>query len=480
MNKNSHERKKYNSQSEIKMKDNNIKYRKEIKTLISNSSNNKPHTINYYLIKYFFDNQFRSFTLNELSKHILNIYKSNPKLLVTNFNEVFKDAKYVKSSFKKIVNNKIFVYNSNESTYKLNEYEALLYLKSQSNDLTSEEKERIMSYKTPNKLTYKKKKLLSLEEPKEIKNNSHMNKMKYNFNNIKREKGEKIDEDDENIKIKKEVVNIKEEGKTVLNEEKINIKHEEVNIKEEEKIKEENIDDEELNFDKILDLFNGKLYDNFYLSFSEQGLFEQLQEKIEKFLDKYNQNIFDNNMKFKLSGVINQIRKIQDLINDLNKNKEIYDNLIVQFEQNKKNMNFYIKLLSFKYNEIKYAKELCANLDFDTQDIDKDAKELYTFDKKKHDLVYEEIINTSKKIKDIIAKSDGNKKAVKKELIDIVNYSNNNNIKIEEISNLYEIADIFKNESNSFIKREYVAEKIFHNYNKHLKEFDEKIQKLIS
>ena len=486
----SYERKKYNSYSEIKINDNNMKNRKEVKALLNKKSNKTPHSICFYLINYFYDNHYHSSTLNELSKYILNIYKTNPQNLVTNYNEVYKDTKYVKTSFRKILNNKVFTYNSNESTYKLNESEALLYLKSQPNGTSLAEKEKIKNYKTPNKLSTRRKKILQLEESKETKNYSHNYKMKYNLknNNIKREKVKETDDEDDNkIKIKKEEVNIKEEEKAGTNDEKIKIKKEEVNIKEEAKIKEEKIEDEELSFDRIIELFNGKLYDNFYLSFAEQGLFEQLQEKIDTFLEKYSQNNLDknnNNNSYysndKLSGIISKIKQMQELINDLNTNKEKYDKLIVQFEQSKNNLNFYIRLLSFKYNEIKYAKEITENLDFDTQDIDKDAKELYIFDKNKHDLVYNEIINTSKDIKNIIQKSDENKNSIKKELFEIVNYLNANNIRFEDINNLFEIEDTFKNEKKSSFKREYVTDKIIQSYNKHLREFEEKMKKIIS
>lgn len=470
--------------SEIKCKEKN-KYYKEIKIII-NSKNNKKnsHSMCYYLIKCFSENKFQSLTNDDLLNYIINIYENNPKdLVTTNTEKEFKNRKGIKSVYTKLINkNIIFIYNSKEKKYKLNEKDALNYLQS----LNGHSKYDRHAYKTPRKLISKTKRLLTIDEERHYLKSPQSSSKNILSNKIKREKIENEEEcsEEENIKIKKEEINIKEE-KYKSSEEKITIKKEEIKIKEEpkkikeeQKIKEENTEEDDLNLDKIIDLFNAKLYDdNFYHSFAEQGLYEQLQEKLEILFKKYNEN-----MPIKDEGVeiVNEIKNIKELLEDLNKKKEEYDNLINEYVNIKRNINLYAEILKFKYNEIKNAKIIMENEDFKNYEMDSESKNIYDFYKEKHDLVYQELISNHQKIKNIMEISENTKDSIKNKFIKIVEKIDANNFDLELKNDLKELAKNIKLESYSFLIGEIVAEQTFQKYDKYIKELDEKANNLIN
>ena len=230
------------------------------------------------------------------------------------------------------------------------------------------------------------------------------------------EMNESVDSNkNENIKIKQEEVSIKEENKK-NSEETIKIKKEEIKIKEEEKFKEESIDDDELKFDEVIESFNRKLYNEFYSYLSEPGLYEQIQEIIEKYIEEINNNKISNENDNKdINEFIIKIKQIKTSLDILNENEKIYNKLIEEFKKKKKNLNLYIEILRLKNKEIKIAKEMLDNEDPNICKIGQQAKELYYFDKKIHDKIYSQLIISHKEIKNLISNSRKVKDSIKKD-----------------------------------------------------------------
>ena len=465
MSQNTSQRRKNNCVSEIKSKE-NIKCHKDLITLLDKNAENKNHTMCFYLIKFFIDKKIHSISSNILLTHILNIFRKYPENLITKTDEVFKNERSIKTTFTKLINkNIIFEYVANEKKYKLNEKKALKYLRTIYYFNNSKD------YKTPMKYGTKSKKL----QREERENN--LNTLVRPIFKIKKEENE-----DENIMVKKEKVIIKEEEKEGKSEERVQIKKEELSIKEESKIKEEDIytDDDEFQFDTIIELFKGKLYNDFFQSFSEQGLYEQLQEKVEKLLEKIqnssdvNNSVNNVNNNTDQNEFIIKIKRLQASLNELNKNKEKYVQLILDFENKKKNLILYIKLLKFKKHVIKLAKEIISNDELSNCNMVKEAKAIYDYDKKRHDFVYEQLINSFNELKTHFKNSVQNKNNIKNEFIDFVE---KNFINLENPSEFCELKDNFKNENYSSIdKEDIITEKIFQKYNKLLTEFDDKMK----
>ena len=470
MSKNVISRKDYRATSENKSQENN-NFFKELKSLLNKKTTNKPHSMCYHLIKYFVENKNQSLSSQELLFHLINIFEKYPETLLTNSEEEFKNIKGLKTSFTKLINkNIIFEEDPKEDKYKLNELNALYYIKTQTETIND---------KTPYKMSSRSQKLGSNETKKGVKSPPKTS----NSRKIKKEK----EEEDVKLKIKKEEVRIKEEEKEKKDSaEKVKIKEEEVKIKEEEKIKEEKIDDDELMFDSLIELFNGKFYDEFYLSFSEQGLYEQLQEKIEKLQEKLSPNnisggsdgsggsdCVNNNEQ---PEYLDKIKNIKLSLDELNKNKEEYDKLINEFDQKKKNLNAYIELLRLKNKEIKIAKELLNKDNPNVRDLAKEAKEVCIFDKKNHDLVYEQLTDSYKKIINLIQDSKKVKDSIKKSYINIIE---KNASKFEDASEFYEIVDNLKNENSPSLEKIIKCEHIFQKYDQFSKEFDKKMNDLI-
>ena len=279
------------------------KYHRDLVSFINKKSEKKTHSLCFYLVKYFLDKKINSIKSDDLLNHVLSIFRKDPVAIITNSDEVFKNERGLKTTFTKLINkNTIFRHSSPEKVYKLNEQAALIYLKSA---YYYDNKDK--DYKTPFKFRSRNKKL-DLDEEEKKSGDLIMPKFKF----------KKEEEEDENVTIKKEKINIKEEDKQPSSEESVQIKKEEIKIKEESNEKEESAeDDEQFRFDAIIEQFKGKLYNDFFISFSEQGLYEQLQEKIEKLLEKSKNSSEDkisNNINNNLMEQIefsNKIKKIQ-------------------------------------------------------------------------------------------------------------------------------------------------------------------------
>ena len=424
----------HNSVSESKI---NLqkKLREKIISIVNKKSNNKSQYISFYLIKLFEKNKFGSLTKNEILQSITELYSKNPKFFLTNNKENFKTKKSLCSTLVRMVN-KISSLSKKNNSYKLNEKATLKYIKKY---VKIEEN----SPKTPYKIYSRKN------------------------NRIKKES---ITDDEDEIKIKQEDIKIKEEEKeenNIFNEmNNINTKiKEEKNENEIFQIDENNISldiEEEKNNINLFEIFNKKkLYDDFYLYLAEEGQFEQLQEKIDKFLEKYNNNKIEENNKFKLIEIISKIIIVKSHLNELTKNKKEYENSIAQIERKKIWIRFFLEIFYINIKTIRNMQHR-SNLN----DILIEAKKVYKSDKEKQNVIFDMLIKNIKEIRNLVMKSDKIKNDIIKELESISDYFKNSDIKYKNLNEFYELVENLIKGRYSFIQREDITEEIIEKYNK--------------
>ena len=434
MAKKTEENTRHNSVSESKI---NLqkKLREKIISIVNKKSNNKSQYISFYLIKLFEKNKFGSLTKNEILQSITELYSKNPKFFLTNNKENFKTKKSLCSTLVRMVN-KISSLSKKKNSYKLNEKATLKYIKKY---VKIEEN----SPKTPYKI--------------------------YSWKN-NRIKKESITDDEDEIKIKQEDIKIKEEEKeenNIFNEmNNINTKiKEEKNENEIFQIDENNISldiEEEKNNINLFEIFNKKkLYDDFYLYLAEEGQFEQLQEKIDKFLEKYNNNKIEENNKFKLIEIISKIIIVKSHLNELTKNKKEYENSIAQIERKKIWIIFFLEIFYINIKTIRNMQHR-SNLN----DIFIEAKKVYKSDKEKQNVIFDMLIKNIKEIRNLVMKSDKIKNDIIKELESISDYFKNSDIKYKNLNEFYELVENLIKGRYSFIQREDITEEIIEKYNK--------------
>lgn len=434
MAKKTEENTRHNSVSESKI---NLqkKLREKIISIVNKKSNNTSQYISFYLIKLFEKNKFGSLTKNEILQSITELYSKNPKFFLTNNKENFKTKKSLCSTLVRMVN-KISSLSKKNNSYKLNEKATLKYIKKY---VKIEEN----SPKTPYKIYSRKN------------------------NRIKKES---ITDDEDEIKIKQEDIKIKEEEKeenNIFNEmNNINTKiKEEKNENEIFQIDENNISldiEEEKNNINLFEIFNKKkLYDDFYLYLAEEGQFEQLQEKIDKFLEKYNNNKIEENNKFKLIEIISKIIIVKSHLNELTKNKKEYENSIAQIERKKIWIRFFLEIFYINIKTIRNMQHR-SNLN----DILIEAKKVYKSDKEKQNVIFDMLIKNIKEIRNLVMKSDKIKNDIIKELESISDYFKNSDIKYKNLNEFYELVENLIKGRYSFIQREDITEEIIEKYNK--------------
>lgn len=434
MTKKTEENTRHNSVSESKI---NLqkKLREKIISIVNKKSNNKSQYISFYLIKLFEKNKFRSLTKNEILQSITELYSKNPKFFLTNNKENFKTQKSLCSTLVRMVN-KISSLSKKKNSYKLNEKATLKYIK----------------------------KYVKIEE------NSPKTPYKIYSRKNKRIKKESITDDEDEIKIKQEDIKIKEEEKeenNIFNEmNNINTKiKEEKNENEIFQIDENNISldiEEEKNNINLFEIFNKKkLYDDFYLYLAEEGQFEQLQEKIDKFLEKYNNNKIEENNKFKLIEIISKIIIVKSHLNELTKNKKEYENSIAQIERKKIWIRFFLEIFYINIKTIRNMQHR-SNLN----DIFIEAKKVYKSDKEKQNVIFDMLIKNIKEIRNLVMKSDKIKNDIIKELESISDYFKNSDIKYKNLNEFYELVENLIKGRYSFIQREDITEEIIEKYNK--------------
>lgn len=443
MAKKTEENTRHNSVSESKI---NLqkKLREKIISIVNKKSNNKSQYISFYLIKLFEKNKFGSLTKNEILQSITELYSKNPKFFLTNNKENFKTKKSLCSTLVRMVN-KISSLSKKNNSYKLNEKATLKYIKKY---VKIEEN----SPKTPYKIYSRKN------------------------NRIKKES---ITDDEDEIKIKQEDIKIKEEEKeenNIFNEmNNINTKiKEEKNENEIFQIDENNISldiEEEKNNINLFEIFNKKkLYDDFYLYLAEEGQFEQLQEKIDKFLEKYNNNKIEENNKFKLIEIISKIIIVKSHLNELTKNKKEYENSIAQIERKKIWIRFFLEIFYINIKTIRNMQHR-SNLN----DILIEAKKVYKSDKEKQNVIFDMLIKNIKEIRNLVMKSDKIKNDIIKELESISDYFKNSDIKYKNLNEFYELVENLIKGRYSFIQREDITEEIIEKYNKFVNYLEESL-----
>ena len=438
--------------------------KRELKSIINKISNKKiSHQICFFLIKLFVESQEKSLNIVDIYNHIISIYNLNPENLLTNSNEKFKNIKSIKASIMKLIKkNKIFT--SSKGLYELNQEEALLYLKSQNtNNVNSESKNSTC----PNRNKDKDKESKLQSKAKRIDSQISYSADTIYQNKFKKspDKAGKKEHKGNSIKIKKENIKIKEE-------EQVNIKKENT-IKTEENIKSEACENEESDKE---DLFEAKLYDNFYLSFSEEGLFEQLQEKTENLLKNYNENKIGNNNIFNVSGVINKIKEIKNLLEQLNKFKENYDKYTSEVEQKREYVKFYNQILKLEGKGMEFSKKITSNLDIVDFEIKENSINMYNYSKSKHDEFYKDFINMLQEIQNMLKIINITKDNIKNKLNEIVDYLKKYNINIDNANEFYDLFNGLKDLNYLPIEKENIYEKIIEKYDLKLIEYEEKLR----
>ena len=427
--KNNNGKERLNSVSETKMSEQKL-LREKIITIINEKSNNsKSQFLLFYLVKIFEKRKYKLVSKEEIIQIIKKVYDKDPQFFRTFNNEKFKSKQSISSTLVRIFNK---ICSKKNNLYKLNERATLKYLKK---SLNSEDN----SSKTPYKIFSRKKE-------------------------IKKEKVS--EEEDEEIKIKQEDIKIKEE------------KEENLLIKEEKKENEENMsieiieENKENNEKNLFHLFsNKKLYDDFYLYLGEEEQYEKLQEIIEKYMEKYNNNKIEENNKFKILGIMGKIINIKKKLVELFKAKKEYENLSSQLEIKRNMIKYFLEIF---YINIKAIKTMQSHSNL--SDIVLEAKNIYKEDKKRQNIIFGQMINKTKDIRNSVMNSDNIKNEIISELESVVeDFKKNSNISIENINELGDIVKILVNGRYSYIIREDISEDIIEKYNKCINMIEESL-----
>ena len=421
----------HNSVSETKISDQK-KYRVKILSMVNEKSNNKSQYLLFYLIKLFERQQFKPLSKDEILRTIKNKYVNDPTYFMTINNEKFKTKQSLCSTLVRIFNK---ICSKKNNLYKFNEKATLKYLK------------------------------------KSLNTEDNLSRTPYKLYNRKNEIKKENKTDEEEIKIKQEDINIKEEKEDNLDNVK-NIKEEKSDNEYKDNIENMSIEIEEENCEKnLFELFNRKkLYDDFYFYLAEEGQFEQLQEEIEKFMEKYKNNEIVEMNKLKIMGIMGKIKNVKLLLDDLYNNKKEYENLSTELEQKKNWIKLFIEIF---YVNIKTIKNMLnhANL----YDLISEAKHLYNEDKRRQNEIFDQIIKKIEEIRNVVMKSDKIKNDIIKEIESISEFFKKNNINIENINEFYELEKNLVNGKYSFIIREDISEDIIEKYNKYINMFEDNL-----
>ena len=203
------------------------------------------------------------------------------------------------------------------------------------------------------------------------------------------------------------------------------------------------------------------MYDDYYLYLAEEGQFEKIKEKIDKFLEKYNNNKIEENNKFKLIEIISKIIIVKSHLNELTKNKKEYENSIAQIERKKIWIIFFLEIFYINIKTIRNMQHR-SNLN----DILIEAKKVYKSDKEKQNVIFDMLIKNIKEIRNLVMKSDKIKNDIIKDLESISDYFKNSDIKYKNLNEFYELVENLIKGRYSFIQREDITEEIIEKYNK--------------
>ena len=104
-----------------------------------------------------------------------------------------------------------------------------------------------------------------------------------------------------------------------------------------------------------------------------------------------------------------------------------------------------------------------------------EAKNLYKEDKKKQNIIFDNIINNIKSIRNVVMNSDKIKNDIIKEIELIAEYFKKNNINTENKNEFYDVVNNLINGKYSFIIREDISEDIIEKYNKCINVLEERL-----
>ena len=232
------------------------------------------------------------------------------------------------------------------------------------------------------------------------------------------------------------------------------------------------IEIEEEKYEKnLFELFNRKkLYDDFYLYLAEEGQFEQLQEIIEQFVEKYKNNKIEEMNTITILGIMGKIINVKNLLDKLYKIKNEYEKLSSELEQKKNWIKLFIEIFYINMKTIKNMEN-----QINLSDIVSEAKDLYKNDKARQNIVFDQLIKKIKEIRNVVMKSDNIKNDIIKEIELIADFFMKNNTQIENINVFYELEKNLVNGKYSFIIREDISEDIIEKYNKYINMFEDNL-----
>ena len=420
----------HNSVSETKITDQK-KLREKLLSIVNEKSGNKSQYLLFYIIKYFENKRFKEISKDEILQIIRKKYQKDPSYFITINNEKFKTKQSLCSTLIRIFNK---ICSKKNNLFILNEKASIKYLKK---SLNTEEN----LAKTPYKIYNRKKDI----------------------------KKENISEEEE-IKIKQEDIKIKEENDESIDNNKI--KEEKKENEYIENIENMSIEIEEEKYEKnLFELFNRKkLYDDFYLYLAEEGQFEQLQEIIEQFVEKYKNNKIEEMNTITILGIMGKIINVKNLLDKLYKIKNEYEKLSSELEQKKNWIKLFIEIFYINMKTIKNMEN-----QINLSDIVSEAKDLYKNDKARQNIVFDQLIKKIKEIRNVVMKSDNIKNDIIKEIELIADFFMKNNTQIENINVFYELEKNLVNGKYSFIIREDISEDIIEKYNKYINMFEDNL-----
>ena len=187
-------------------------------------------------------------------------------------------------------------------------------------------------------------------------------------------------------------------------------------------------------------------------------------------MEKYNNDKIEESNKFKILGIIGKIVNVKNLLDELYKSKKDYEKLSSDLEQKKIRIKYFVEIFYVNIRTIKNMQSL-SNLN----ELITEAKNLYKEDKKKQNIIFDNIINNIKSIRNVVMNSDKIKNDIIKEIELIAEYFKKNNINTENKNEFYDVVNNLINGKYSFIIREDISEDIIEKYNKCINVFEESL-----
>ena len=193
-------------------------------------------------------------------------------------------------------------------------------------------------------------------------------------------------------------------------------------------------------------------------------------------MKNYNENKIGNNNIFNVSGVINKIKEIKNLLEQLNKFKENYDKYTSEVEQKKEYVKFYNQILKLEGKGMEFSKKITSNLDIVDFEIKENSINMYNFSKSKHDELYKDFTNMLQEIQNMLKITNITKDNIKSKLNEIVDYFKTYNINIDNANEFYDLFNGLKELNYVPIEKENIYEKIIEKYDSKLLEYEERLR----